>query len=316
MSDHARAFRLVGVLCGAALLSACSIDRNGTTFSPARPSDDGNGDEAATDDDGEAPASDDEGAPADDQSDPDDDGNDGVATPGPDMGGSAGAGGAGGIDNPMKPDREPPDGGAGTSGSSGPDAGGGAAGTGGMGGGGGAPVAGTSGGGGAAGTGGTPGPVGPGPRTFEFEVDAQGWRDLKDQGSVVRSSDSRAFQGRASLAVDLNTLGTVAGDASQRYIGLPRDLVPSINAGSTLTFRVWLPAGHNLLGVQPFLVSRRGDWMGNWQFTDTLQAATWVELRVSVPPAFEVNRIEWFGVQFQSKPGGWQGTVYIDSVAY
>jgi len=49
---------------------------------------------------------------------------------------------------------------------------------------------------------------------------------------------------------------------------------------------------------------------------DGLAKDAWNTINVVLPADYEVNDLEWFGVQFLCQAGGWKGTVYIDAVSF
>lgn len=153
------------------------------------------------------------------------------------------------------------------------------------------------------------------PRSFDFEQDAQGWLDLKKQGSDVSRTTSRAATGSASLEAKIDTKGK-SGEDLQRYIGVPKELVPALRAGQQINFRVWVPAASKLQGVQPFVVTGAGRWQGTFRFIDSLSKGDWNDISVTLPNDFDVTAPEWLGVQFFTQEGGWKGSVFIDSVLF
>lgn len=150
-------------------------------------------------------------------------------------------------------------------------------------------------------------------RSFDFEQDTQGWIDLKKQGSDVSRTTSRAATGSASLEAKIDTKGK-SGEDLQRYIGVPKDLVPTLRAGQQINFRVWVPADSKLFGVQPFVVTGAGRWQGTFRIIDSLSKGNWNDISVALPNDFDVSALEWLGVQIFTQEGGWKGSVFIDSV--
>lgn len=85
---------------------------------------------------------------------------------------------------------------------------------------------------------------------------------------------------------------------------------------------MWIPSGSKLLGVQPFVVTSGtgrggvGRWQGTFKHVDTLTKDAWNVINVDLPGDYEVNDLEWVGVQFITHTGGWNGVVYIDAVVF
>jgi len=174
------------------------------------------------------------------------------------------------------------------------------------------------------GTGGMGGTTPPPPvraTAYDFEIDTQNWIDLKAHGSVIARSTAKASTGTASLSVTIDTQ-TNAANGTERYIGEPKTITPALKPGQTVKYRVWIPVGNKLLGVQPFVVTQGtsragvGRWQGTFMNVDGLAKDAWNTINVVLPADYEVNDLEWFGVQFLCQAGGWKGTVYIDAVSF
>ncbi|MET0406208.1 MAG: hypothetical protein ABW123_27565, partial [Cystobacter sp.] len=80
---------------------------------------------------------------------------------------------------------------------------------------------------------------------FHFESGTQGWAFSGALVSGVSSSTTRAFAGSRSLEVKL------AGGASGTSRVFVSESAPV--PGDTVAFQVWVPAGHLLSGVQPYV---------------------------------------------------------------
>jgi hypothetical protein len=195
---------------------------------------------------------------------------------------------------------------------------------GGMGMGGTTPPPGTGGMGGSGGIGSTGGVTTPPlerAKSYDFETDTQNWIDLHANGSVIARTTAKAATGTASLAVMIDTQ-TNPANGTERYIGVPRDLTPVLQPGQTVKYRVWIPSGNKLIGVQPFVVTQGtsragvGRWQGTFTHVDALSKDTWNTINVVLPADYEVNDLEQVGVQFLCQAGGWKGTVYIDAVTF
>ncbi len=149
---------------------------------------------------------------------------------------------------------------------------------------------------------------------YNFEQGEQDWHDLnRTAGTPPRRTTMRAFRGVGSLEVGLD----LAAGADGRYVGVvPPSVMPG--AGATITFRLWLPAGHKLIYVQPFILyfptgARSSVWEGDSRPTAALPVESWFPLTVAVPAT--TDRIIQLGVHFKSIDG-WRGTVWIDSVTW
>ncbi|MES1227773.1 MAG: cellulase family glycosylhydrolase, partial [Armatimonadota bacterium] len=139
-----------------------------------------------------------------------------------------------------------------------------------------------------------------------FELSAQSWTASGAPiGSVTRSTTT-AYAGAGSLAV--NFTGTMAGTAVA-YVN-----APAIPAGKTVTFRLWVPAGHKLGWVQAYAADRKWAWTSHWYSGSSLVSNGWNTLSVSLPSTVPTP-LQQVGVQF-STSNAWTGTCYLDSVAW
>lgn len=147
----------------------------------------------------------------------------------------------------------------------------------------------------------TPG-TNPDPTKFHFETDTQRWTS---SGGLISGIDTSAAQqqaGQRSLAVNFG--GTGAGQSS---LDLADVLAP---AGATVTFRVWVPAGHQISAIEPYLQDYDWAWSATWY--GSLVADRWNTLTIQVPPA-AVAPLKRLGLRFTTS-GAWTGTVYVDSI--
>lgn len=130
---------------------------------------------------------------------------------------------------------------------------------------------------------------------------------------MVSRTTTRAASGSSSLEVMLDVDKNALKDI---YIGVPSSLTPVLRAGQEVRYRVWVPANHKLAGVQPFVVTSAGRWQGQWRQIDGLTKDSWNDIAVKLPADFEVDKLEWVGVQFITGDNGWKGSVFIDSVFF
>ncbi|RYZ03205.1 MAG: hypothetical protein EOO73_28375 [Myxococcales bacterium] len=142
---------------------------------------------------------------------------------------------------------------------------------------------------------------------YNFEAGAQSWQASGASVSSVARSTTRAFAGSGSLQV---TLGA-AGD------GYAKVLNPSVPAGATITFHVWVPAGSSLSAVQPYVLQGAAGawaWTGSWTAASALQAGSFNTLTVTVPA--NAAPLAELGVMFSLSASGGGAAAFIDSVTY
>jgi hypothetical protein len=144
---------------------------------------------------------------------------------------------------------------------------------------------------------------------YSFESSAQSWTSTGTIIKGVSASSTRAWAGKQSLAVSM------AGTASAN--GVVHVLSPGAPVGSTITFRLWLPPGHRISGVQPFV---QEDGAGGWRWTDkwyassALVAGAWNTLTVQVPTDAVVP-LHRLGLKLYTD-ATWTDTLAVDSVSW
>jgi len=151
-------------------------------------------------------------------------------------------------------------------------------------------------------------PAGGDSAQYNFESGAQSWASSgAGVASAARSTD-RAFAGTGSLKV---VLGSAAGDGSVKVAS------PSVPAGATLTFRVWIPSGSALSAVQPYALQGASGgwaWSGSWRAVSSLQAGAWNTLTVALPS--NAAALAEIGVMFTLSGASGGAAAYVDSVSY
>ncbi|QRO02404.1 hypothetical protein JRI60_05815 [Archangium violaceum] len=154
-----------------------------------------------------------------------------------------------------------------------------------------------------------PPPPGKDPAPYNFEAGTQGWAPTKSGVTGVSSSTTRAWAGSRSLEVKL--VGSAGGTSPVAVAN------PTVTAGKTVSFRVWVPPNHGISGVQPFVQQGAAggwQWTGKWTGNTALKAGDWNTITVQVP-ANAVTPLSQLGVEFITQTA-WSGTVYVDSVSW
>ena len=143
------------------------------------------------------------------------------------------------------------------------------------------------------------------PALYNFETDPQGWDgDNTNLISGVATSTAQHYAGRQSLAVNINSTN---GASASLKIGNV-----SVLPGQTITFRIWIPSGHKISNLQPYMQDNNWGWTANWYGSFTPNA--WNTLSLTVP-ANAVSPFHYLGIQFNTS-AGWTNTCYIDSVSW
>ena len=149
----------------------------------------------------------------------------------------------------------------------------------------------------------TPG-VNPDPTQFHFETDTQRWRTNGDQISGIETSATRAYAGQRSLAVNFN--GSSAGTSSVLLDGA------NVLAGSTITFRVWIPGGSAVTMIEPY--SNDYNWAWNSSWFGNLSANAWNTVTLTIPTT-RTTPLRQLGLRMTTN-AAWTGTCYIDSISW
>jgi hypothetical protein len=141
---------------------------------------------------------------------------------------------------------------------------------------------------------------------YNFETSAQSWvRSSAAPGMItsVAQSTDRAYAGTGALKV--NCSGHGVGDVAVAS--------PTGAAGKTVSFRVWVPSGSNITGVQPYVMHTNWNWLGNYKAISTLTLNAWNTITLAVPAGVTVQEM---GVELETSTTNWTGAVYVDSVSW
>ncbi|MCY1082269.1 hypothetical protein [Archangium lansingense] len=156
----------------------------------------------------------------------------------------------------------------------------------------------------------TPTPTpGPDTATYSFESGTQGWTFSGALVKGVTASTAKAYAGSRSLAVTMG--GTAAGMSRVSVLNA------AVPAGRTVSFRVWIPAGSRITGLQPYVQQgSTGGWLwtGAWVAPTSLKAGDWSTVTVKLPTN-AVSPLHQLGLELFTD-AAWSGTVYVDSVSW
>lgn len=145
-----------------------------------------------------------------------------------------------------------------------------------------------------------PGPTGP----LQYDFERGGAWDGQE-GAVVSTSNStdRAYVGFSSLRVDLD------GSTEGRVWTVP---TASLAAGTTVTYRVYIPSGAPIAAVQPYVADANDNW--GHTYNANLPQDGWMTLTATVP-ADAALPVSELGVKFYlSTP--YTGPVYLDAIQW
>jgi hypothetical protein len=142
---------------------------------------------------------------------------------------------------------------------------------------------------------------------YGFEDGTQGWASGGNPISKVSSSTEQKLTGGHSLA-----LSFTGGQGTQDV----KVADPGVPAGRLVTFQIWVPEGHPLVFVQPFLLQNgQGNWAwkGDWHAAKELKPGAWAAVTLQVPA--NSAPLAQLGLQFATS-APWTGTIYVDSITW
>lgn len=148
------------------------------------------------------------------------------------------------------------------------------------------------------------------PSTFEYDFESgiAGWTNMDWPATATSSASSPVFSGSKALKVTVNSTGA----------GAPRVWVvpgPSPVAGTTVTFRVYFPAGAPIYAAQPYVADVNWSWHHSWNATPA--TGSWRTLTVQLPanftgPAREIG----IKVYLNGNVTTYNGAFYVDQVEW
>lgn len=146
--------------------------------------------------------------------------------------------------------------------------------------------------------------VNPDPAQFNFETDSQLWWAGGSPIVGVATSTAQHYAGNQSLAVSFNS--ATSGTSS---VGVGS---VAVLPGMTITFRVWIPSGHKINWIQPYIQDHNWTWTSS--FYGSFTANAWNTLTFTVPQN-AVSPFQNLGLQINTS-AGWTNTCYVDSVSW
>ncbi|HEX4336896.1 MAG TPA: hypothetical protein VH062_13345 [Polyangiaceae bacterium] len=161
--------------------------------------------------------------------------------------------------------------------------------------------------GGATSTGGTGGGSAD-PAQYSFETGNHSWRTSGGMLVSDQYSTDHAFAGTHSLKVN------ISGPAGDQTVSVAS---PTVTAGKTITFHVFIPAGSAITSIQPYALqgaSGGWTWTGSWQAIGSLAVNQWNTITVKVPTN-AVTPLSSLGVEVTTN-ASYTGAMYIDSVGW
>lgn len=129
--------------------------------------------------------------------------------------------------------------------------------------------------------------------------------------SAISVTTEKTFKGNKALKWDVNAIPDGTSFIS-------KDLASPIPAGSTIVFRLWVPADAKIGVVQPYLMPHNADWTDvKWNSAystyENLKKGAWNELSFKLPDDTDPKYAQQIGIQMKTTDTD-EFTVYVDSI--
>jgi len=143
-----------------------------------------------------------------------------------------------------------------------------------------------------------------------FESDNEGFYTGSTTTTALSVSSNKAFKGNSSLKVDI--AGTVDGKTDAK---IDTKVIP---AGSTVTFRIWVPSGAPIKSIQAYCMPHNTDWSvtkwnAKWSGYDNLIKDGWNEFTFILPEDTDMTYAQQLGIQVETYGEG-NFSLYLDSI--
>jgi PKD repeat protein len=143
-----------------------------------------------------------------------------------------------------------------------------------------------------------------------FEADIEGFYTGSPETAVLSLSKEKAFKGNASLEVKIAGAADGMSDAK-----IDSKVIP---AGSTITFRIWVPSGAPISAIQAYCMPHNADWSdtkwnAKWGGYEYLTKDDWNEFAFVLPEDTNMAYAQQLGIQVQTSGEG-AFTLYVDSI--
>jgi mannan endo-1,4-beta-mannosidase len=141
----------------------------------------------------------------------------------------------------------------------------------------------------------------------------QGFTTNDSSLTTLSVTNEKAYQGTKSMKWD--AVATANGKVDAEINSSSAVLTP----GSSMTFRIWIPADAPIKSIQPYVMPHNSswtasEWNSSWKSYDSIQKGAWNEFTVSLPPTSDTTLTEQqFGIQVETSTAG-NFTMYVDSI--
>jgi PKD repeat protein len=147
---------------------------------------------------------------------------------------------------------------------------------------------------------------------FNFEDGSKGgFSTSGTEASTITNTADKAFKGGNSLKWDITS--SAEGDAM-----LSTDGKVFVEPGTTITYRVWVPADAPINGIQPYIMPHTPDWEdafwnSTWGDYGMLKKDAWNELTLTLPEDEDPELPQQLGIQVLTSDEG-EFTLYVDCI--
>jgi PKD repeat protein len=143
-----------------------------------------------------------------------------------------------------------------------------------------------------------------------FETDVEGFYAGSPETTTLSLSNEKVYKGNSSLKVDM--VGTIDGMSDAK---VDTYVIP---AGSTISFRIWVPSGAPISAIQAYCMPHSDDWSdtkwnAKWGGYDSLVKDDWNEFSFVLPDDTDMSYAQQLGIQVQTSGEG-EFSLYIDSI--
>jgi len=145
---------------------------------------------------------------------------------------------------------------------------------------------------------------------FGFESDVEGFYTGSTDTTTLSVSSEKAYKGNSPLKVAIK--GTTDGKTDAK---IDTQVIP---AGSTITFRIWIPSGAPLKAIQAYCMPHNADWSdtkwhAKWGGYEYLTKDAWNEFSFILPEDTDMTYAQQLGIQVETSGEG-DFDLYVDSI--
>jgi PKD repeat protein len=143
-----------------------------------------------------------------------------------------------------------------------------------------------------------------------FETDIEEFYTQTSETTNLSLSSEKAYKGNSSLKVDIAVTEDGMSDAK-----IDTKVIP---AGSTITFRIWIPSGAPLTAIQAYCMPHNADWSdaqwnAKWGGYEFLTKDDWNEFTFVLPENTDMSYAQQLGIQVETSGEG-DFSLYVDSI--